>query len=227
MYLVIATQRPSVNVVTGVIKANVPSRISFAVSSQVDSRTIIDGIGAEKLLGRGDMLYYPRGASKPMRVQGTFVSDAEIEKLVEHIKKQGGGTYSEDVMRQIGSPPPKKLPANKTKSAQNAENVARVIFMREQALEIFVREGEATAEILQRKLHVSYDEAASIIKKLEEEGHIGPSRGAKPREVLITESDFALMKLKNQSGAQTKSNVNADYENNVETDGEDDDDLPW
>jgi S-DNA-T family DNA segregation ATPase FtsK/SpoIIIE len=188
MYLVIATQRPSVNVITGVIKANIPSRISFAVTSQVDSRTIIDGIGAEKLLGRGDMLYYPRGASKPVRVQGNFVSDQEIEALVDYVKSQGGGVYDSNVLEHLNGE--REMTEDKDNPPWLSE---RDMFFR--GLELFIKNGGATLDALQHKLRINYELASKLMKEMEENGYVGPSNGANPREVYVTKDQLELLKL--------------------------------
>lgn len=166
MHLVIATQRPSVDVITGLIKANVPSRIAFAVSSQVDSRTIIDGVGAEKLLGKGDMLFYPAGATKPTRVQGAFVSDKEVEKIVDFIKSNGEAKYSEDILESIekGNKTDKEL-------AEQAEDSDTDPFLME-AIDIVVETGQASTSFIQRRFKVGYARAGRIIDQIEERGII-------------------------------------------------------
>ena len=153
MHLVIATQRPSVDVITGLIKANIPSRIAFAVSSQIDSRTILDMPGAEKLLGKGDMLYYPTGVSKPIRVQGTFVSDKEVEKIVDFLKKDGEATYNEDIIESIEN-------ANKTdKEIAEQEEDDDVDPRLEEAIEEVIANGQASTSFIQRRLKVGYARA--------------------------------------------------------------------
>ena len=202
MYLVVATQRPSVNVVTGVIKANIPSRIAFAVSQQVDSRTIIDAAGAEKLLGMGDMLYYPRGALKPMRVQGNFVSDNEIEALVDYIKDQYEAEYDEDIIETIEK--------EHERVAADLENVAaqtsagsggssgKTDDMFIEAAELVLEQGQASVAMFQRKFKMGYQRAAKLIDQMEERKIIGPYEGTKPRQVLITRQELNEMKF-NQS----------------------------
>jgi len=154
MHLVIATQRPSVDVITGLIKANIPSRIAFAVSSQIDSRTILDTVGAEKLLGKGDMLFFPTGMSKPVRVQGTFVSDQEVEKIVDFLKKDGETVYNEDIIESIEN-------ANKTdKEIKEQEDVEDDTDPRlNEAIDIVLEFGQASASFLQRKMKVGYARA--------------------------------------------------------------------
>ena len=180
MHLVIATQRPSVDVITGLIKANVPSRIAFAVSSQVDSRTILDGVGAEKLLGKGDMLFFPSGAPKPSRVQGAFVSDEEVEKIVDFIKSNGTATYSEDILESIEN-------SNKTDKeiAQESEDDETDPFLMD-AIQTVVETGQASTSFIQRRFKVGYARAGRIIDQMEERGVISGYQGSKPREVLMT-----------------------------------------
>ena len=180
MHLVIATQRPSVDVITGLIKANVPSRIAFAVSSQVDSRTILDTVGAEKLLGKGDMLFFPSGAPKPSRVQGTFVSDDEVEKIVDFIKSNGTATYSEDILETIEN-------NNKTDKeiSESSEDDDTDPFLMD-AIKTVVETGQASTSFIQRRFKVGYARAGRIIDQMEERGVISGYQGSKPREVLMT-----------------------------------------
>jgi len=181
MHLVIATQRPSVDVITGLIKANVPSRIAFAVSSQVDSRTILDSVGAEKLLGKGDMLYFPSGAPKPSRVQGAFVTDEEVEKIVDFIKSNGTATYSEDILESIEN-------GNKTDkeiAQEQSEDDETDPFLMD-AIQTVVETGQASTSFIQRRFKVGYARAGRIIDQMEERGVISGYQGSKPREVLMT-----------------------------------------
>ena len=188
MHLVIATQRPSVDVITGLIKANVPSRIAFAVSSQVDSRTILDQVGAEKLLGKGDMLYFPSGASKPTRVQGCFVDDNEVEKIVDFVKANGEAKYSEDIIESIenNNKSDKEVAEDKDDDADE--------FLPE-AIETVIEIGTASASLIQRKFKVGYARAARIIDQMEERGIISGYQGSKPREVLMTKERWAELKM--------------------------------
>ncbi len=181
MHLVIATQRPSVDVITGLIKANVPSRIAFAVSSQVDSRTILDGVGAEKLLGKGDMLFFPSGAPKPIRVQGAFVSDEEVEKIVEFVKSNGTANYSEDILETIEN-------NNKTDKelAQEAAEDDETDPLLMDAIQTVVESGQASTSFIQRRFKVGYARAGRIIDQMEERGIISGYQGSKPREVLMS-----------------------------------------
>lgn len=184
MHLVIATQRPSVDVITGIIKANIPSRISFAVSSQVDSRTILDSVGAEKLLGKGDMLFFPSGTAKPTRLQGAFVSDAEVEKIVEYIRTDEISEVTESILDRIEN-------LNKTVSeSEDEDDDDRDDFL-EQAIEEVINAGTASTSFIQRKLKVGYARAGRIIDQMEQRGIISGFQGSKPREVLITKERWA------------------------------------
>ncbi len=190
MHLVIATQRPSVDVITGLIKANVPSRIAFAVSSQVDSRTILDSVGAEKLLGKGDMLFFPAGAPKPVRVQGVFVSDDEVEKIVDFVKQNGTATYSEDILESIEN-------SNKTEKElmqEQAEDDETDPFLMD-AIDAVVEQGQASTSFIQRRFKVGYARAGRIIDQMEERGIISGYQGSKPREVLITKERLEELKM--------------------------------
>lgn len=191
MHLVIATQRPSVDVITGLIKANVPSRIAFAVSSQIDSRTILDQVGAEKLLGKGDMLFFPSGASKPTRVQGAFVSDEEVEKVVDFIKSNGTASYSEDILETIEHN--NKSEKEMAMENSNGEEDDTDDFL-EEAIDKVVETGQASTAFIQRKFKVGYARAGRIIDQMEERGVISGYQGSKPREVLWTLEKLAEFK---------------------------------
>ncbi len=190
MHLVIATQRPSVDVITGLIKANVPSRIAFAVSSQVDSRTILDSVGAEKLLGKGDMLYFPSGAPKPSRVQGAFVTDDEVEKIVDFVKSNGTATYSEDILESIEN----GNKAEKEMAQESAEDDDTDPFLME-AIQTVVETGQASTSFIQRRFKVGYARAGRIIDQMEERGVISGYQGSKPREVLMTLEKWNELKM--------------------------------
>ena len=192
MHLVIATQRPSVDVITGLIKANVPSRIAFAVSSQVDSRTILDQVGAEKLLGKGDMLYFPSGASKPTRVQGAFVSDEEVEQIVNFVKSNGTAVYSEDILDTIENGG--KDEQIKNLATDQADEDDTDPFLQD-AIDTVVETGQASTSFIQRKFKVGYARAGRIIDQMEERGVISGYQGSKPREVLWTLEKLAEMKM--------------------------------
>ena len=186
MHLLIATQRPSVDVVTGVIKANIPSRIAFAVSSQVDSRTILDSAGAEKLLGRGDMLFSPVGSTKPRRIQGCFVSDGEVEAVVEYIKGDRTADYDDNVMVEI-----ERQAAIEKKQKTGLEEDGPIDDpMLQDAIKVVVESGQASTSLLQRKLKLGYARAARIVDQMEERGVVGPYEGSKPRKVLITKEQL-------------------------------------
>ena len=202
MHLVIATQRPSVDVITGIIKANIPSRISLSVSSQVDSRTIIDSVGAEKLLGNGDMLYYPVGIPKPIRVQGCFLSDKEVENVVTHIKNQAQSVYDDDVMKEIDKNAANTGAKKKDTSASDSDGGdGPADEMLPKAIEAVIEAQSASTTLLQRKLKLGYARAARIVDELEERGIIGPYEGAKPRKVLITKQQWYEMNALAQGGA--------------------------
>ncbi len=187
MFLVIATQRPSVDVITGIIKANIPSRIAFTVSSQVDSRTILDMGGAEKLLGRGDMLFLPIGEAKPIRVQGAFVSDSEVEAVVEEIKEKTPAVYNESVIEKLEV-------TNPTAQSQNAmENGEDCDELLPDAIELAVHLGQISASMIQRKFRVGYARAGRIVDQMEERGIVSESLGSKPRKVLISKEEFEEM----------------------------------
>ncbi len=191
IHLLIATQRPSVNVVTGVIKANVPTRIAFAVSSHIDSATILDSAGAEKLLGRGDMLFSPMGANKPIRVQGCYVSDEEIERVVEFVKSGGSTNYDDNVMIEIER---QAAIDKQQKTGVPEEAASDEDPMLEEAIKVVVELGQASTSLLQRKLKLGYARAARIIDQMEERGIIGGYEGAKPRQVLITPEQLMEMR---------------------------------
>lgn len=180
IHLIVATQRPSVDVITGLIKANIPSRIAFAVSSQIDSRTILDMAGAEKLLGKGDMLFYPLGANKPVRVQGAFLADQEVEGVVGFVKNQTEGSvaYQEEILSDYVE----------TAAASEADEILA------DAIDLVIDTGQASISMLQRKFRVGYNRAARLIDQMEERNIIGPSLGSKPREVLLTKIEWEQMK---------------------------------
>ena len=182
MHLVVATQRPSVDVVTGLIKANIPSRIAFNVSSQIDSRTIIDMPGAEKLVGNGDMLFKPQDLNKPKRIQGPFVSSGEIQDLIEYVKSQSGeAQYDEEVIQQI----------DKGKDFSGSDEGDELLM---DAIGVVVNAGQASVSMLQRRFRIGYNRAARIVDIMEERGIVGPPDGARPRQVLITEAEYDNMK---------------------------------
>ena len=172
--MILATQRPSVDVVTGVIKANFPARISFKVASKVDSRTVLDMNGADKLLGKGDMLFLEPGNAKPIRAQGTFLTDPEIEKVVNFIKAQQEPVYDNEILE------------HQKKSLSGRGDFEKDEFF-DEAVQMVLETGQASVSMLQRRLRLGYTRAARIIDAMEEEGIVGPFRGSKPREILIQE----------------------------------------
>jgi S-DNA-T family DNA segregation ATPase FtsK/SpoIIIE len=171
IHLIVATQRPSVDVITGLIKANITSRIAFSVSSQVDSRTILDAAGAEKLLGKGDMLFSPVGAQKPIRLQGAFISEDEIDKIVTHIKKQSGEVvYNHEILEE----------AQQMQMAMESDDLIPEI------IRFLVNQKTVSVSMLQRKFRIGYNRAARIMDELEEKSIVGPNLGSKPRDVVMT-----------------------------------------
>ena len=190
MHLVIATQRPSVNVITGLIKANIPSRIAFAVTSQIDSRTILDIGGAEKLLGKGDMLYYPAGESKPERVQGSFISDSEVERIVNVVKANSSVEYNEDIIEHM-----EREQAYEGDAKSKDEEALDADELLPQAIEVVLEANQASTSLLQRRLKLGYARAARIVDQMEARGIVGPSEGSKPRQILITKEQYYEMQL--------------------------------
>lgn len=181
IHLIIATQRPSVDVITGVIKANIPSRIAFGVSSQVDSRTILDMVGAEKLLGRGDMLFLPVGMSKPIRVQGAFLSDQEVETLVTYARGQAEAEYKEDLVPEV--------------EEESTDSDEMLDELYDQAVQIILEAKQASVSLLQRRMRIGYTRAARLIDQMEARSVVGPYEGSKPREVLITMEQFQASRI--------------------------------
>ncbi|MBM6829845.1 DNA translocase FtsK 4TM domain-containing protein [Anaerotignum lactatifermentans] len=179
MHLIIATQRPSVDVITGVIKANIPSRLAFAVSSGIDSRTILDMVGAEKLLGKGDMLFYPSGQAKPARMQGAFVTDKEVESIVDFLRKSSRPGYTQEMVEQITAV---------QKTAEGSDEELDEFY--EQAVELIIEKEKASVSMLQRQFRIGYNRAARLMDELEKRGMVGPEDGSKPRKVLITRAQW-------------------------------------
>jgi len=200
MHLIIGTQRPSVDVITGLIKANIPSRVAFTVASQIDSRTIIDRSGAENLIGRGDMLYSPVGAQKPLRVQGAFVSESDVEKVVAYIKETSGvAQYDNQVMEQIDAEAARCGNGKKGAAASGADSApeggAEDPMLR-QALELAVDSGKISTSLIQRRLSLGYGRAAKLIDRLEQLGYVSAPDGQKPREVLLTKEQYMELVVK-------------------------------
>lgn len=188
MHLIIATQRPSVNVITGIIKANIPSRIAFAVTSQIDSRTILDMGGAEKLLGRGDMLYHPYGSNKPQRIQGAFISDNEVESLVSFVKNGSEANYNANIAEHIE----KESMNDKQKESMNDSGDNDELLPK--AIDIVMELGQASTSTIQRKLSVGYARAGRIMDQMEARGIVGPPNGSKPREIKLTKEQYLELK---------------------------------
>ncbi len=214
MHLVVATQRPTVDVVTGLIKANIPSRIAFAVSSAIDSRTILDTQGAEKLLGRGDMLFSPVGSQKPTRVQGCFVSDGEIEKVIDFIKHGRKITYDDEIAEAIeqnaAAAQEKSQKGNNASEESQSESGDALL---EEALKICVEAGQASTSLLQRKLRIGYARAGRYIDELEQLGYVGPYQGSKPRQVLLTKAQWLERNMQKDAPAETPTVSDETVEN--------------
>ena len=193
MHLVIATQRPSADVITGLMKANIPSRIAFAVASSMESRIILDSPGAEKLVGKGDMLYAPLGEGKPRRVQGCFITAEEIERVVDFVKEKGETAYSEDVMRQIEQAvqdkDKKSAPAEAASGSDDGDELLPA------AVEVVLETGQASVSMLQRRLKLGYSRAARLVDQMEERGIVGPFEGSKPRQLLIDKAKWQEMQM--------------------------------
>ena len=182
MHLIIATQRPSVDVITGVIKANIPSRLAFAVSSGIDSRTILDMTGAEKLLGKGDMLFYPQGMSKPVRIQGAFLSDKEVESIVQFVKTDNTKQYDKEMIDKITAT---------AKTDTDTENEDEFF---DSAVELVIQKQKASTSMLQRQFRIGYNRAARLMETLEQKGIVGQEEGSRPRKVLLTKQQWEEMK---------------------------------
>lgn len=202
MYLVIATQRPSVDVITGVIKANIPSRIAFTVSSQIDSRTILDMAGAEKLLGKGDMLYYPTGQLKPERMQGAFVSESEVENIVTFIKGKHTVKYREDIIESVNKGGGKKEEGESTEQDDDAD------ILLDPVIEMVVDMGQASASMIQRRFKVGATRAGRIVDQMEERGIVSGYEGSKPRHVLITKEEWQEIKMSREQARLAESEAN-------------------
>ena len=195
IHLIIATQRPSADVITGLMKANIPSRIAFAVASAMESRIILDTQGAEKLVGRGDMLFAPIGDGKPKRVQGCFVSDPEVEAVAMYVKSLYTTSYDQQVMEEIE----KKAQQTGTKNPTMADTEPNTEElsgdeMLPAAVDVILETGQASVSMLQRRLKLGYARAARIVDEMEEKGIVGPFQGSKPREILITKDQWDAMK---------------------------------
>ena len=209
MHLVIATQRPSADVITGLMKANIPSRIAFAVASSLESRIILDTAGAEKLVGKGDMLYFPLGNQKPTRVQGCFITPEEIERVVNFVKESGSADYSDEVMEKIEEVMKQGEKGGKGGgSAPQADEGDGCDELLGAAVEVILETGQASVSMLQRRLKLGYSRAARLVDQMEERGFVGPFEGSKPRQLLITREQWQELKMKgsfNAAAPETES----------------------
>jgi S-DNA-T family DNA segregation ATPase FtsK/SpoIIIE len=181
IHLIVATQRPSVDVITGLIKANIPSRLAFAVSSGIDSRTVLDMYGAEKLLGKGDMLFLPSGQAKPIRLQGGYISDKEVESVVDFLKAQQFTEYPEEMIEKVTAP---------VKAGGGAGDAELDEYFIE-AVEFLIEKGKASTTLLQKRFRIGYNRASRLMDDLEARGIVGPEDGVKPRKILITWEEYA------------------------------------
>jgi S-DNA-T family DNA segregation ATPase FtsK/SpoIIIE len=217
MYLVIATQRPSSDVITGLMKANIPSRIAFAVASAIDSRIILDESGAEKLVGKGDMLYGPLGSGKPKRVQGCFITDEEVEEVAEFVKSSSDSDYSDEILKEIeqnasaSSSGGGKADSDGDQLALDMEGDPQL----PDAVEVILDTKQASVSMLQRRLKLGYAHAARIVDEMEEKGIVGPFEGSKPRQLLITREQWDTMvginpKAKAPEASQAEAQEDAD-----------------
>ena len=192
MYLIVATQRPSADVITGIMKANIPSRIAFAVASQIESRIILDTTGAEKLIGKGDMLYAPLGEGKPQRIQGCFISNDEIENVIEFIKSTSTAEYNEEILEHIE----KQAEAAESGGGGSFDPAEDEDEMLMDAIDVVMDCKQASVSMLQRRLKLGYARAARIVDQMEERGIVGPFEGSKPRQILISKDEWSEMKLR-------------------------------
>ena len=233
MHLIIATQRPSSDVITGLMKANIPSRIAFAVASSLESRIILDTSGAEKLVGKGDMLYYPLGSGKPQRVQGCLIEDEEVAAVTEYVKEHFEADYSDEVISQVEA----NAQANekngkgggKGAAAEPVEDELDRDELYDDAVDVIVNTGMASVSMLQRRLKLGYSRAARLVDQMEEDGVVGPFQGSKPREVLLTKEAWQEMRLKKGEGdsAFAMAQQMSEAADAAAAAGEEADDLPW
>ena len=198
MHLVIATQRPSSDVITGLMKANIPSRIAFAVASSLESRIILDTTGAEKLVGKGDMLYFPLGSGKPQRVQGCFISPEEIERVVAFVKETGEADYSSEVMEKIEEAA-RRDEKGGGKQAASDDSTSNCDELFNDAVEVVLETGQASVSMLQRRLKLGYSRAARLVDQMEEHGIVGPFEGSKPRQLLIDRAKWQERQMGRQA----------------------------
>ena len=211
MHLIIATQRPSANVITGLMKANIPSRIAFSVASAMESRIILDTMGAEKLVGKGDMLYAPIGSGKPLRVQGCFVTDGEVEAVAEYVKEHYVADYNQQVLEEIEKKAQQtgsKKPATASDPDPSDEELEGDEML-PAAVDVILETGQASVSMLQRRLKLGYARAARIVDEMEEKGIVGPFQGSKPRSILITKEQWEARK--NGSSEQMGFDELTDY----------------
>ena len=195
MHLVIATQSPRADVITGLMKANIPSRIAFAVASGLESRIILDDMGAEKLVGRGDMLYAPLGSGKPIRVQGCFITPEEIDRVVRFVKSTGEAQYSDEVMRKIEESVQEKDKKGGGASAEAPAPSDETDELLPAAVDVILETGQASVSMLQRRLKLGYSRAARLVDQMEERGYVGPFEGSKPRQLLITKAKWQEIQM--------------------------------
>ena len=232
MHLIIATQRPSADVITGLMKANIPSRIAFAVSSAMESRIILDSAGAEKLIGMGDMLYSPLGSGKPIRVQGAFVSDEEREDVIDFIKSSSQAEYSDEVLAEIEKAAQEKDKGGKGKASADTDSgfddepaannaFANYDELLPQAVDVIFDTKQASVSMLQRRLKLGYSRAARLVDQMEELGIVGPFEGSKPRQVLITKQQWQEMQLVNGTAPTERSMLEAEFGTDAENYGDD------
>ena len=228
MHLVIATQRPSADVITGLMKANIPSRIAFAVASSLESRIILDTTGAEKLVGRGDMLYAPLGSGKPIRVQGCFITPEEIDRVVGYVKSTGEAQYSDEVMRKIEESlqeKEKKGGGGPASSASDGDEDGSEDELLPAAVEVVLETGQASVSMLQRRLKLGYSRAARLVDQMEQRGYVGPFEGSKPRQLLITKEKWQEIKMAQGGGGDFTPDELAGMKHASMDDGEHV--IPW
>ena len=215
MHLIIATQRPSADVITGLMKANIPSRIAFAVSSAMESRIILDAAGAEKLIGMGDMLYSPLGSGKPIRVQGAYVSDEEREDVIDFIKRGSAPEYSDDILEQIEKAA--EEPAEAEAPAATKQQFDELL---PQAVDVIFETKQASVSMLQRRLKLGYSRAARLVDQMEQLGIVGPFEGSKPRQVLITKQQWQEMQLMNGAAPTERFQTEMEFGTDSDMDAE-------
>ena len=228
MHLIIATQRPSADVITGLMKANIPSRIAFAVASSLESRIILDTTGAEKLVGRGDMLYAPLGSGKPIRVQGCFITPEEIDRVVGYVKSTGEAQYSDEVMRKIEESlqeKEKKGGGGPASSASDGDEGGSEDELLPAAVEVVLETGQASVSMLQRRLKLGYSRAARLVDQMEQRGYVGPFEGSKPRQLLITKEKWQEIKMAQGGGGDFTPDELAGMKHASMDDGEHV--IPW